>query len=96
MENMNKEPEIGVFWIGRADYPEFVSICIDKALLPPDYDAWLAFMDAFVEQRRAQGYVPVLVNVRLREFVDWCRVRKYPTNGSARQAYAAIKLHQHK
>jgi hypothetical protein len=42
---MNSDAEIGVFGIGRADYPGLFSICTDNALLPLEYDAWLVFMD---------------------------------------------------
>jgi hypothetical protein len=92
---MTRGTEAGVFWIGRADYPEFFSICIDNALLPLDYDAWLIFMDEFMETRRAQGFVPVQVNIKLQEFIAWCRERRYPINGSARQAYATLKFIQY-
>ncbi len=92
---MDGETEIGVFWIGRADYAGFFAVCVDKAMLPPDYDAWLVFMAEFMEKRRQQGFTPVQVNIKLREFVAWCKERKYPANGSARQAYATLKVMQH-
>ncbi len=92
---MKGESEIGVFWIGRVDYAEFFAVCIDNAMLPPGYDAWLVFMAEFMEKRREQGFIPVQVNIRLQEFVAWCRERRYPINGSARQAYATLKIIQH-
>ena len=85
---------ISFLMVARPDYAEFRRICVDRDMLPIDYDTYINKLNQFSKKRAAQGLTTARINVKPQELVDWCASQGRQVDSNARSAYAAFRNFQ--
>jgi|GEM_PF-3026541 len=82
---------IAFLFVSREDYPEFLSVFIDRDQYPSDYDGWLEKINQFCEHVKTDGGSTAQINCKPSELVEWCAANNRRCDTQARSAYAAFK-----
>jgi hypothetical protein len=84
---MTDQHLVAVAYYLREEWEALRALAPDPDVLEDTYDEWFAFYTESIAGFRAAGVQPKRVDVRLSEFLDWCRLKRRRPDGAARAAY---------
>lgn len=79
---------ISAAWLRREDWPRWREI---DPTMRPDYDGWLAKMEAAFTRYQQAGIPIVKVMIDPDEFLTWAKDRGVAPDSNGRAAFAAFK-----
>lgn len=78
---------VGMSWYRREDYARILEVMEDAHVLHATHAEWLAAAEKTQKGIEAKGYRAFKAELRLDEFVAWCRNRGLNINADARKLW---------
>ncbi len=89
MNDRSKLRALALAWLREEDWPRWLEI---DPQFQPDYQHWLARMEAAFAQHQRIGYKVEKIVVGIDEFLEWSRVNGGKVDTHARAGFAAYKV----
>lgn len=93
MEDMDLQI-IGLAWYTEVEWLTLRRVSADKHKLNDSYAEWLAGAEETLRTLQSQGAPVIPVSIRVSELVAWCKAENRRIDGSARSAFAALKVQE--
>ena len=96
MTDANDELDValGCAWYTREQWALLRAVSVDGDELDADYDSWLSYAEAKLNEQRSQGLNIQKVPIDVDELIQWCKNEAMPLNGKARAAFTTLKLRE--
>ena len=79
--------------VSKPDYPEFLAVCVDRKMLPVDYETFLQRLEKVSSEVSAKGVITAQINIKPKDFAAWCKAEGISADTHARMRYAAHIYH---
>lgn len=89
--NDSKNTEITIACYLESEWDDWRALVEDgEATFQGSYKIWKGIADHTAAEKRAEGFVVKLVEIRLADFLAWAKRTNRKTDSSARAAYAGL------
>lgn len=85
---------IGFAWYSEEEWLALRRVSADKDRLDDSYAEWLAGAEKALRTLQSQGAPVIPVSINVSELVAWCKAENRRIDGSARSAFAALKVEE--
>ncbi len=85
-----KEMVLGIGFYRREQWPLLLETAVDSHLLEKTYDDWMTVLDSSIENIRATGLEPELVDIDVEELLAFCKKEGLPNNAAARSRFISL------